>query len=164
MDGSSFFRSPTTGDITFGDGTAVRTMPGFLGLPEPALFIDETHLRATDFEFLGFAPIAAGRPLRVPAITALAIDLKSRHDVDLVTTDHRERVVAGYVFEDPHPDEWWDPIHSAGGLITIVGDVDAFVAAPPVGEAWEPILSKALVGGLPLTVRAYPGGVGTALP
>lgn len=88
---------------------------------------------------------------------SLAADLWSRHDVDLV--DKSGQRIAGAAFEDPHPDDWWTPIHEARQLAVFVGDGGPFRSNTPLSLEWMKSVHMAI---LPLTVRAWNDGVGTA--
>lgn len=150
-------RSPITGDVGFGD-LWLRMRPGTFGLAQPSLFVDISDLHMLDLAAEGFERIADHDPtVPVSRSKSLAADVWSRHDVDLVNPSGAR--VAGAVFEDPHPGEWWTPIHEAGQLAVFVGDGGPFRNNTPLTRNWMEGVYMAI---LPLTIRAWDDGVGTA--
>lgn len=148
--------------------SALRLVPGFLGM-------DTFGLLASPFEFgglplreLGFRSLDTPERTEVPRIAGLGLDIRDRYNVDVVQDAGSAllaRAVGGFSFADPHPDDWWDGVHARGAVPVIVGNADRFAAAHTVGEGVRMLLETgAVLGDMPLVVRAYPTGVGTAAP
>lgn len=156
-----FSRSPVTGELGVGDGW-LRLRPGVLGLPVPSLLAPAAEIRpVVDLGAAGFERIGDRDPeLPVPTVTALAADVWSRHDVDLVEGPDATRV-AGAAFDDAHPDPWWTPIHTERRLTVLVGDPGPLNRETELSAEW---MASVWIGILPLTLRSWGEGVGTARP
>lgn len=160
-------RSPVTGDLG-GSGTAwVRLPAGTIGIPVPSLFVDERDLVSVDLATRGFERVGQRDPsVPIPVITTIGVDLWSRHDVDLIDTSDKSDPgswyqLAGAAFSDPHPEEWWKFFHAEECMVTTIGDATPFIQNK-WPEAIQPWVENLWLGHLPLTIRAWDDGIGTA--
>lgn len=158
----SFTQSPNTGD--FGRNSpgsqAVRLLKSEFA-PLEAIMVDRSQLPSTPLEDWAFEAVATRDPKTpLPKLT-LGADLSSRFDVDFL--DDKLTRVGGFVFDDRHPDPWWDAVHENGELLIYVGDVGALLRAT-TRDGQSDVVQKSHIGRAPLAVRAYQSGVGTAAP
>jgi hypothetical protein len=123
--------------------------------------VDRSQLPPEPLENWAFESVANRDPKApIPKLT-LGADLSSRFDVDFL--DGKFNRVGGFVFEERHPDPWWDGVHANGQLLIYVGDVSALLTATTRDEQYD-VVQRSHIGWAPLAVRAYPNGVGTAAP
>lgn len=162
---------PNSGDVAFDDGTWARVDAETIGSPVPLLLVDESQIpHAEDFGLL----TAEENPSGVwKVLDALAVDVSSRYEVDVYDVRgmpdpnewNADQVVriAGTVFREPHPDQWWSDIHDHTGRIALlVGPLKRFME-PGNRVNWD-FLSYARMGVCCLVVRAYESGIGTRPP
>lgn len=157
----SITQSPFSGEFGYGSSgsQAVRLLKSEY-VPLDSILVDRSQLPATPLESWGFESLATrDEAVQVPELI-LASDLSSRYDVDFL--DGRKRV-GGFVFDDRHPDQWWDAVHEEHRLLILVGDVTAFVQAKTNREQLD-VIRNTHYGLSPLVIRAYESGVGTAAP
>ncbi|QSM95682.1 hypothetical protein I3U40_08035 [Mycobacteroides abscessus subsp. abscessus] len=162
---------PDSGDVAFDDGTWARVDAETFGSPVPLLLIDESQFpNAEDFGLLTGQqnPSGAWRVL-----DGLAVDVSSRYEVDVYDVrqlpdsgEWNEDLavrVAGTVFPDPHPDQWWSDIHDKTGRIALlVGPLNQFME-PGNRVNWD-FVKHARMGICCLLIRAYQSGIGTRPP
>lgn len=169
------FRSPLTGDLGFPDHPWIRVNDEWLGIPHPTVMFDVAELRANGYnpETLGMTLVKDhSSSFEVPEADVMA-DMKSRFDIDLYESDVADannpvRIIGG-VFGDPHPDDWWNRVHSGAELVLLAGDTpriaEALDTAPNTPFDFFSILVESYIGRVKgLMIRAYPTGVGTAHP
>ncbi|MET3172881.1 UNVERIFIED_ORG: hypothetical protein ABIB52_000709 [Arthrobacter sp. UYCu721] len=158
----SFTQSPNTGDLGRNSpgSQAVRLLKSEFA-PLEAIMVDRSQLPSTPLEDWAFEAVATRDPKApIPKLT-LGADLSSRFDVDFL--DAKFERVGGFVFDESHPDAWWDAVHANGQLLIYVGDVNFLLKATTRDEQFA-VVQKSHIGWAPLAVRAYPNGVGTAAP
>jgi hypothetical protein len=106
-----------------------------LGYELPMIMFDMAELRANGYtpQALGLEAIGArGDPFAAPVVPVV-VELQSRYHIDLyeaepVTLTNPVYMLGG-VFEDPHPDAWWDQVNRDGQLLLVAGDTPALAAA-----------------------------------
>jgi hypothetical protein len=169
----SVSRSPSTGDLGFTDHPWIRLNNSAVGIPHPVVMFDIDELRNS-----GYDPVRLGMDrigdhhsqFEIPVV-AVAADMKSRYDIDLYEAGERDmndpkRIIGG-VFDEPHPDDWWERVHRKKDLVIVAGDTPSFAAAAeantPIdfGRIWVESYIGHING---LTIRAYASGVGTKMP
>lgn len=159
---------PDSGDVAFDDGTWARVDAETFGSPVPLLLVDESQFpNAEAFGLLTGQQNPSGA---WEVLDGLAVDVSSRYEVDVydvreLTDPHHwdaEKVVkiAGTVFPQPHPDQWWSDIHDKTGRIALlVGPLKQFLL--PGNEVNWDFVKHARMGICYLVVRAYQSGIGT---
>ncbi|MBN9216225.1 MAG: hypothetical protein J0J04_15730 [Microbacterium sp.] len=147
---------------------ALRLSPGVLGMEMHAILASPAQFRGLSLADYGFRSINVPTRSQVPTVERLGLDIRDRFNVDIIRdadSPLRARVVGGFLFEDPHPDEWWRAVHDRGAVPVIVGDPGAFLGAPTIGAGVAALAAAgAVVGDMRLVVRMYDTGVGTAAP
>lgn len=161
--------SPATGDVGFDGHPWIRLNDAAMGFHTPMVMFDLAELTQVGYDPEALGMLQLGKltaTVPVPHIQ-LGVDMKSRFDVDLYETDSTSdpTFVIGGVFEDPHPDDWWQRIHTSGTpLLLVAGDTPTLAGA---AAANMPIDMAALfrasyIGqSAGLVIRAYDSGVGT---
>lgn len=167
-----FLIGPDSGELAQDNGTFARVSADQFGSPIPALFVDESQFpnRPEDFGLL----TAKQNPSSEWAVLeTLAVDVSSRREVDIydVRDLHDPHVwdvgrvvkIAGTVFPDPHPEQWWREVHDeTGRLFLCVGPLRSYFE--PGNRVSMEFLRHAYVGLCPLVVRGYGSGFGTRPP
>ncbi len=148
---------------------ALRLTPGLMGMEMHAILASPAQFGDLSLADFGFRSLDVPTRTQVPTVERLGLDIRDRFNVDIIRdadSAFRARiVVGGFIFKDPHPDEWWQAVHNRGAVPVIVGDPDAFLGAPTIGEGVAALVAAgAVVGDMPLAVHMYPTGVGTAAP
>lgn len=112
----------------------------------------------------GFASFSLSRSL-VPTAKGIAANVSDRHNIDFVDTSSGH-MIGGVSFEDPHPDGWWNAVHTARALVAIVGDPALFGSALTVGDGFKALAtSNATIALFNLAMYRWPDGTeGTKAP
>lgn len=147
---------------------ALRLNPGLMGMEMHAILASPAQFRDLSLADYGFRSLDVPTRTQVPTVKRLGLDIRDRFNVDIIRDANsalRARIVGGFFFDDPHPDEWWQAVHARGAVPVIVGDPAAFLDAPTIGAGVAALVAAgAVVGDMRLVVRMYPTGVGTAAP
>lgn len=147
---------------------ALRLNPGLMGMEMHAILASPAQFRDLSLADYGFRNLDVPTRTQVPTVKRLGLDIRDRFNVDIIRDADsalRARIVGGFFFDDPHPDEWWQAVHNRGAVPVIVGDPAAFLGAPTIGAGVAALVAAgAVVGDMRLVVRMYPTGVGTAAP
>lgn len=151
-------------------GTALRIAQDLIGIDVPTLIASPSEFGRVDLSQAGFIrlPIDSEDRVLIPRLEKLSLDVKDRFNVDIWSTPtafRQPEMLGGFAFSDRHPDEWWDAVHRRGSVAVIVGEPDLFSHAPTVVVGLKSLAdSGAFMAVMPLVVRAYDSGVGTAAP
>lgn len=139
-----------------------RLEPSQLDSSFAYLLADAVELTGNADEAHGFSRFRTEGYLLERPVEGISADASTRHDIDFYAGPTR---IGGFHFSDPHPDTWWNLVHSRRELIVIVGDVDSFLNADDIAQGLRILEEQhALVGRMRLTVRAWGDYVGTARP
>lgn len=157
----SFNQSRFSGEFGFsGPGFQAVRLVKSEHTPLNGIVIDRSQLPETPLEHWGFqTPTASDTSIELAEL-GLSSDLRSRYDVDFFDDGQR---VGGFVFEDSHPDPWWDAVHKERRLFLVVGDVTALIKAKTQAEQLD-VINNSARGISPLAIRGYDSGVGTSAP
>jgi hypothetical protein len=150
----------------YGRGTWVRVDAGFYSLPVEALVGDIADARGVDLAKLGFGRMATTPgPQPIPRLEKVVLDLASRVDADFYLCDDSGQPIGmlfGAKFQDPHPDRWWNSMHSRGSAIVVLGPTqDILQDTPGTLEEFVELLKTMWVAEVPLLVRGWETGVGS---
>lgn len=141
---------------------ALRIDPTKIETHSAMMFIDRSELYGTDTGTNGFVPLEL-QGQDVPITDKIGADVSNRFNVDFFIG---EAEAGGFEFDDAHPKEWWDKVHSVGEL-TVVScrNINRLMTAPTWGEGMAALVDDgAKIVRMPLVVRAYSEGVGTSAP
>ena len=145
---------------TYGPGTWVRVAAGFYSLPVEALVGDIADARDIDLAGLGFGRMATTPgPQTIPLLHKVVLDLGSRVDADLCLSDDLGRPIGllfGATFQDPHPAQWWNSMHSRGSVTIVLGPTQEIMQdLPETLTELVALLKTMWVAEVPLLVRGW---------
>src|SRR5699024_6248275 len=101
-----------------GAGSALRLRPSGL-VPMEGILCDRAQLLVPDLAVLGFERVATRNSQEPLPTLSIGADISLRTEVDFL--DENGNTLGGFVFDDDHPDEWWNPVHKNGRLLVLVG-------------------------------------------
>ena len=152
----------------------LRIKHGVFGFDAPSLLADsrDIDLQGHDFAAEGFVRLTDPNQTVIPTAQRWGLDLSDRYNADIVHfvdgpsgPSTEMQFVAGGAFVDPHPDVWWKHAHTQGnGMVVVIGDPTPMIEGrwPAAGpQVW---FASVWAARLPLTIRMWDSGVGTARP
>jgi hypothetical protein len=162
-----------TGDLGFADHPWIRLNNEALGFAHRVVMFDIAELKGNDYDpdTLGMERLGDHTAVfEIPVLPIIA-DLKSRYDVDLYESNAPDindpKLMIGGVFQDPHPDDWWNQVHRDRVLIVVAGDTPRLARAAITNTPIDmgALLAQSWIGLADgLMIRAYADGVGTQAP